>query len=217
MDTYKITYIIIFIIICLYINDDNYQNDFYQNIVIITDPTIDVLVNKNNQLQKDYIPNNLVLIDLEYGYNNKYMVKEAYEQFVLLHNDASILGLEIIIVSAYRSYEYQENLYNGYVESKGLDYADKCSARAGHSEHQTGLAIDVSNFKTDYDDFFYTDEYLWMKDNSYKYGFILRYNIGTEYITGFKFEPWHYRYVGTKLATYLYENNLTLEEYKKKD
>ena len=87
------------------------------------------------------------------------------------------------------------------------------SARAGHSEHQTGLAVDVSNSSLDYDNFESTKEFYWMKNNAHKFGFILRYPKASFHITGFKYEPWHYRYVGIKIATYIYKNNLTLEEY----
>ena len=88
-----------------------------------------------------------------------------------------------------------------------------CSARKGHSEHQTGLAVDVSDIFGEYDDFANTKEFEWMMDNAYKYGFILRYPKYKTDITGFKYEPWHYRYIGIDMAKYLYNNNLTLEEY----
>ena len=89
------------------------------------------------------------------------------------------------------------------------------SARAGHSEHQTGLAVDVADISYDYDNFENTKEFKWMKKNCYKYGFILRYPKAQFHITGFKYEPWHYRYVGKDTAFYLYKKNITLEEYKK--
>ena len=122
-------------------------------------------------------------------------------------SDAFLENLHIIAVSAYRSYSYQENLYNNYVKEKGFYYADLCSARAGHSEHQTGLAIDIADKSYDYDNFYDTKEYLWVRDNAHKYGFILRYPISSYHITGFKFEPWHIRYVGD-IAYIIYENNL---------
>lgn len=127
--------------------------------------------------------------------------------------DAKNDGYTIIAVSTYRSYEYQDRLYKNYVKEKGLYYADMCSARAGHSEHQTGLAVDVADISLDYDNFEKTKEFKWMTNNAYKYGFILRYPIAKFHITGFKYEPWHYRFVGTDIAKFIYENNLTLEEY----
>ena len=90
-----------------------------------------------------------------------------------------------------------------------------CSAKAGHSEHQTGLAVDISDISLNYDNFGNTKEFNWIKDNAHKFGFILRYPNNKTHITGFKYEPWHYRYIGISIATYIYENNITLEEYKK--
>lgn len=201
----KIIYIILLIIL---------ENDFYKNIKTIYPPTSsDFLVNKNNKLTHNYIPNDLEIIDINYSCKNKFLKKEAKINFEYLSKQAKKEGFNIIAVSAYRSYEYQEKLYNNYVSTKGLYYADMASARAGHSEHQTGLAVDVSDLSLDYDNFENTKEFIWMKNNAHKYGFILRYPKAKFHITGFKYEPWHYRYVGIDVATYIYENNLTLEEY----
>lgn len=208
--------IIICIIIILILRHNNTK--FYKNIKIIKNPeNILVLVNKNNKLKKEYIPHDLEIINLKYSTQNKYLKKEAKIAFEKLSEEAQLRNLSIIAVSTYRSYEYQYNLYNYYVETKGIEYADLCSARPGHSEHQTGLAIDVMGSNNDYDLFEESVEFNWMKNNAHLYGFILRYPKGKETITGFKYEPWHYRYVGVEVATYLYQNNLTLEEYYKKN
>lgn len=189
--------------------------DFYKDIKIIYNPTTyDFIVNKNIKLEKDYIPSDLEIINNKYSLDNKYLRHKARISFEKMASDALLENLHIIAVSAYRSYSYQENLYNNYVKEKGYYYADLCSARAGHSEHQTGLAIDIADKSYDYDNFYNTKEYLWVRDNAHKYGFILRYPISSYHITGFKFEPWHIRYVGN-IANIIYENNLTLEEYKK--
>lgn len=202
----KIIYILLLIIL---------EHDFYKDINTIYNPTsYDFLVNKNNKLTNDYIPNDLEIIDIKYACEDKYLRKEARINFEKLAKKAKQEGLNIIAVSTYRSYSYQEKLYNNYVLDKGFYYADMASARAGHSEHQTGLAVDVSNSTLDYDNFESTNEFIWMKNNAHKYGFILRYPKASFHITGFKYEPWHYRYVGGDIATYIYENNLTLEEYK---
>ena len=153
------------------------------------------------------------MISLKYAYENKYLRSVAKEAFEKLSYDASLLGYRIIATSAYRDYKYQEELFNYYVTEKGLDYALMCSAKSGHSEHQTGLAVDVEGSNFDYDEFENSEEFNWMSKNAHKYGFILRYPKGSEHITGFKYEPWHYRYVGIDAATYIYENNITLEEY----
>ena len=210
--------VLILLIILFYTKDLNiFGPKFYKNIKEVNNPNnLDVLVNKNNKLNKKHIPSDLVLLDLKYSNKYKYLKKEAYDNFKNLSNDASKLGYKIVIVSAYRSYFYQQELFDYYVENKGMDYALKCSAKPGHSEHQTGLAIDVMGSNNDYDEFEKSKEFNWMINNSYKYGFILRYPKGKENITGFKYEPWHYRYVGTDLAKIIYNKKITLEEYKKK-
>lgn len=202
----KIIYILLLIIL---------ENDFYKDVNTLYNPTsYDYLVNKNNKLTSDYIPNDLEIIDIKYSCKNKYLRKEARINFENMTKNAKKEGFNIVAVSTYRSYEYQEKLYNNYVLDKGFYYADMASARAGHSEHQTGLAVDVANESLDYDNFESTKEFDWMKKNAHKYGFILRYPKGKFHITGFKYEPWHYRYVGIDIATYIYKNKLTLEEYK---
>ena len=206
-------YIILVILILLFFFP---EDEFYQNIKIINNPNnLIVLVNKNNQLLRNYKPNDLEKINLEFANEKKYLRKEAKIAFEKLAKDAKQLGYRIVAVSAYRDYNYQNELFNYYVKEKGLDYALECSAKPGHSEHQTGLAVDVEGENKDYDNFLDTKEFTWMKNNSYKYGFILRYPKGKEHITGFKFEPWHYRYVGIKIAKEIYEKNITLEEYLK--
>ena len=201
----KILYIIILIIL---------ENDFYKDINTVYYPTsYNILINKNNRLTSDYIPNDLEKISLEYACEDKYLRKEAKIAFEKMAKKAKEEGFNIIAVSTYRSYSYQEKLYNNYVLNKGKYYADMASARAGHSEHQTGLSADVADLSLDYDNFEDTKEFNWMINNSYKYGFILRYPKAKFDITGFKYEPWHYRYVGVEAATYIHENDLTLEEY----
>lgn len=207
--------IIIFILLCLTIHYDKpLFTKFYYQIKPIKDPeSIHVLVNKNHQLSSHYVPKDLEVISNQYAYDEKYLRKEARLSFERLSKEASTLGYRIIGVSAYRDYDYQKKLYQHYVDTKGKEYADLCSARPGHSEHQSGLAIDVMGSNLDYNIFEESEEFTWMIENAHHYGFILRYPKGKEHITGFKYEPWHYRYVGVELATTLYQKNLTLEEY----
>ena len=139
--------------------------------------------------------------------------KEASEAFKFMSTDASAIGLTIKTISAYRSYEYQKKLYEGYLINDPEEIVDTYSARAGHSEHQTGLAFDIYNVEKPYTSFGETKEYEWVKINAHKYGFIIRYKEDNSFITGYKDEPWHIRYVGVDNATYIYENNITLEEY----
>lgn len=186
---------------------------FYTNpIVTKYTNTNYVLVNKYNYLPSDYVPNNLVTLN-EYSKPNIKLVKEAYEAFKKMAMDASLNNLNLRIVSAYRSYDYQKNLYNSYLKNDSQEIVDTYSARPGFSEHQTGLAIDIDNGRENYNRFHITQEFAWVKENCYKYGFILRYDLGKEHITGYKYEPWHYRYVGTNISEYIYKNNLTFEEY----
>ena len=207
----KCVYIVLALLILVFYTKD--IDFFYKKVKDIKNPdSLMVLVNKLNRLQSNYVPHDLEQISLNYATNNKFLRKEAKENFEKLSSDAKKIGYSIIAVSAYRDYDYQENLFNNYVKEKGENYALKCSAKAGHSEHQTGLM----GSNNDYDQFEKSKEFDWMKNNSYKYGFILRYPKGKEYITGFKYEPWHYRYVGKDIASIIYTEGITLEEYYKK-
>lgn len=211
----KCVYIVLALLILVFYTKD--IDFFYKKVKDIKNPdSLMVLVNKLNRLQSNYVPHDLEQISLNYATNNKFLRKEAKENFEKLSSDAKKIGYSIIAVSAYRDYDYQENLFNNYVKEKGENYALKCSAKAGHSEHQTGLSVDVMGSNNDYDQFEKSKEFDWMKNNSYKYGFILRYPKGKEYITGFKYEPWHYRYVGKDVASIIYTEGITLEEYYKK-
>ena len=182
------------------------------NLVINPDDYL-VLVNKHNKLSSTYIPSDLELINELYSDSKQYLRKKVRSAFESMANDAKKIGFNIIAVSTYRSYDYQDKLFNKYVRELGLDYASMCSAQAGYSEHQLGLAVDIANNTLDYDNFDKTKEFNWVKNNAYRYGFILRYPHDKVDITEYKYEPWHYRYINsTNLAKYLYDNNLTLEE-----
>ena len=192
--------------------NSNIDYEFYTN-VTATDMSegYQVLVNKYTKLDENYIPN-LVTMSSVYSYENMQMEATAYEHFKQMVDAARNDGIKIYNISSYRSYSTQNYLYNNYVNSSGKSAADTFSARPGYSEHQTGLATDI-NTASSSDHFENTKEYEWLINNSYKYGFILRYPKGKEYITGYQFEPWHYRYVGTEIAKYISENNITYEEY----
>lgn len=172
-----------------------------------------VLVNKYNYLTEDYIPENLEELELDYARSGMQLVSEAKEAFETLSKEARKDGMTIIAMSSYRSYDYQVNLYNKYVETDGKEAADTYSARAGYSEHQTGLAVDVYNKVLPYTSFEETEEFNWMQENAYKYGFILRFPKDKVNITGYQYESWHYRYVGKEAAKYIHNHDLTLEEY----
>lgn len=124
--------------------------------------------------------------------------------------DAAAEGLSMRIASGFRSYATQKSLYQRYVNRDGVQEADRYSARPGYSEHQTGLAFDINKANMG---FAGSPEALWLAANAYKYGFILRYPEGKESVTGYMFEPWHYRYVGVENAKMLFDSGLTIEEY----
>lgn len=171
-----------------------------------------MLVNKYHKLSPDYVPSNLVTVEAKYG-RTLQMDKTAYEAFKRMWQDATKKGLSINVRSPYRSYATQKSLYERYASVDGYDEADTYSARAGYSEHQTGLAVDVVARDDDLGNFENTKEFEWMKENAHKYGFILRYPKGKEYLTGYMYESWHYRYVGVDVATDIYNKGITFEEY----
>ena len=165
-----------------------------------------VICNKYHALKKDYVPD-LVSLD---GYGGGQMQKEAATYFKKMSDSAKVDGISIKNVSGYRSYDTQTYLYNNYVKEDGVAKADTYSARAGTSEHQTGLASDINSVSTSFEN---TDAFKWLSKNAYKYGFILRYPKGKEFITGYMYEPWHYRYVGLDVSKFIYENDITYDEY----
>ena len=172
------------------------------------------LVNKYYYLKSNYKPSDLVKVSKDYTRNNTTVVKVAYDAFVEMVKAAKEENLVIKATTCYRDYNFQSTLYNKYVKADGVAKADTYSARPGYSEHQLGYSCDVTNGNfVAFEEFHKTKEYEWLKENSYKYGFILRYPEDKEYITGYMFEPWHYRYVGLDIAEYIYKNSITYEEY----
>ncbi len=173
----------------------------------------DILVNKYNKLPANYVPDNLIDIPITNEFmNNEKLVSEVYKNFLLMQNVARMIGINIYITSGYRSYKEQFLLFIHYLVELGVEEATKRVANPGTSEHQTGLAIDISTIKNYKDEAITPFESELIEDIAYKYGFILRYQKGKEDITGYNYEPWHFRYVGD-IAEYMYKNNLTLEEY----
>ena len=192
----------------------NLDKSYYTNTLpAIYKNTSIILVNKYYYLNKDYIPNQLELINNDYSIGNMKLQRDAKVAFENLAEKAKEEGFSIIAMSTYRSYSYQENLYNRYVKQDGVELADTYSARPGYSEHQTGLAVDICNGIVPYTNFEKTNEFKWMQENAKEFGFILRFPKGKEQETGYQYESWHYRYVGKKIATEITKNNITLERY----
>lgn len=188
------------------------DKDDYSDPVVIKKYSDEVLVNKHRQLSKDYEPSDLVKIDAKYAaLKNQKASRIAVNAFISMYKAAEKEGYGLVINSSYRSYDDQEEICNQYKELYGDSYVQKYVALPGFSEHQTGLAFDIGSTKSNV--FANSKEYEWVQDNAYKYGFIQRFPKGYEDITGFRAEPWHYRYVGKKIAKYIYENKITYEEY----
>lgn len=143
--------------------------------------------------------------------------EEARDAFEELAAEALLDGFKLTAFSTYRSFDYQTGLYQRYVDKDGEAEADRYSARPGYSEHQTGLAFDIGEQDVTEDwaseRFGETEAGKWTAANAYRFGFIMRYPDGKEFITGYMYEPWHFRYVGVEIAESIYKNNSTLEEY----
>lgn len=197
------------------------SDDVVENEIVADPKAYDALVNKINNLPDSYAPDDLVSLDdvptvLKNPEVNQ-LREKAYsaliDLFAAAKNEAEY---ELFARSGYRSYNTQTALYNSYVSNNGQAAADKYSAKPGQSEHQTGLAIDITcealNYLLD-DTFADTEEGKWVSENAHRFGFIVRYPKGKEEITGYSYEPWHIRYLGTELATKVFESGLTLEEY----
>ena len=178
-----------------------------------------ILVNKYNELGMDYRPDDLVKMDWKYrtGLANDhiYIREEVYDAYIEMWTAAKEeQNIYLLAHSGYRSAQSQLEIYKEYDDEYGSTYADAIAARAGFSEHQTGLALDIyakenqsqSTFKD-------SKAYKWLIENSYKYGFILRYPDGKSKLTGYNYESWHYRYVGKELAKKVYDSGLTYDEY----
>ncbi|CAM2928465.1 M15 family metallopeptidase [Paenibacillus taichungensis] len=188
--------------------------------VVTNSEAMTVIVNKQRSLPEGYEPDDLVEPNVPFSFDGphekRHMRKEAAEALEKLFAGAKADDIELRAVSGYRSYQRQVSIYNNNVKTKGKEYTDRVSSVPGHSEHQTGLAIDVSSPSVGnaIEEVFGTSkEGQWLAEHAAEYGFIIRYPQGEEAITGYVYEPWHIRYVGTDLAPDVVKSGLTLEEY----
>lgn len=186
-------------------NITKYNDVYYVDGVLIANksyplPSNFKTINSYKEITKDYLS------------GADYIDKDVMNAYLKMQEDALNEGLKIYIISGYRSYSVQNELYNNYVKRDGKTEADTYSARPGYSEHQTGLCFDLNSVEST---FINTEEGKWLNDNAYKYGFILRYPENATDKTGYIFEGWHYRYVGNELSIKLYNNGnwISLEEY----
>lgn len=179
------------------------------------------LVNKIFALPDNYNPTDLVKPNVSFSFGNEtieksLMRKEAALALEKMFAEAKAAGIELYAVSGYRSYERQRIIFDAEVKKSGEEKAAQVVAVPGNSEHQSGLAMDISAKSASLgltEAFGETSEGKWLAANAHKYGFILRYPKGKEAITGYQYEPWHFRYVGVSAAQTIFEKNITLEEY----
>lgn len=173
-----------------------------------------LLVNKFNKLSPDFTPEDLTLVKNWYCYGENQLAKVAYEAFIDLYNKAKEDEIKLFINSSYRNYSAQEKTYNDLKNTYGTKRADSQAARPGHSEHETGLSFDVftpGNSSTE--NFKDSAAYTWLKTHAHEFGFIERYPEDKEYLTGYNFESWHWRYVGIETANIIHEEEITFDEY----
>lgn len=180
-----------------------------------------VLVNKNNSLNPNYVPGDLTRAKVAFvnGVDTyeRLLRKDAADSLKRMFESAKGAGMQLYGLSGYRSYKVQEQLYNTRLRNRGRQYTDLYTAAAGKSEHQTGLAIDITNRPTLSGaitiDFGNTKEGKWLHNNAHNFGFILRYPRGKEHVTKYNYEPWHFRYVGVTAARHIKSKGIVLEEY----
>lgn len=196
-----------------YVNTKAYKKGYeeYEN----SDLTKDILMIASKiYYLDDYVPNDLKQVDDGYyALSTPELRSIASDAYKKMTDDARNDGLDFYISTAYRSYDFQNNLYNKYLQTDPQEVVDTYSSRPGFSDHQIGLSCDIRTKDKAFNEFDNTNEAKWLKDNAYKYGFIMRYPEGKENITGYIHESWHYRYVGEEAATIIYNNNITFDEY----
>lgn len=206
-------------------NNSNLENDNseinykeVENLENILNNPFFILVNRDNKLSEDYIPNNLKLSEVEFlDYIETRDLESTTADALKEMFDAALEdGVTLLGASGYRSYNIQKNLYDSRVASMGEERTSLYTAQPGASEHQTGLAIDIlsSDYQNLDDGFENSKGFEWLINNCYKYGFILRYLEGKEDITGYNYEPWHFRYIGNvEIAKDIMERGIVFEEY----
>ncbi len=192
----------------------NLDFNFYGQIEKVDDPNaLLVICNKYYQLPSDFTPENLTNVPEGYfvADGKSYQLKQnALDAFIAMSNAAKKEGLSLRIISAYRTNSYQANLYQKYKNNNGQKAADRFSARPGHSEHETGLAIDINDVAQAFEN---TQEFTWLGKHAHEYGYVLRYPAGKENVTGYMYEPWHYRFLGVETATQLKNLGVTYDAY----
>ena len=181
-----------------------------------------IIVNKEYSLNEDYIPEDLVALEVPTIFEDpeiNQLREEVADMLKKMFKAAETEDITLYSRSGYRSYRTQVHLFNRYASNQDEEDANLHGARPGESEHQTGLAVDITSESVVYklvEEFSSTREYNWVKENAHEYGFIIRYPKDKEEITGYMYEPWHLRYLGEELATYIFKSGLSYEEYLEK-
>lgn len=204
---------------------DNHKEEKKEmlEIDIDNDNSLTVLVNKQHSLKENYEPDDLVTVNVPTILENpevNQLRKEAADALKEMFDVALDDGISLYARSGYRSHNTQEMLFENYAQKHGEEAANRYSARAGQSEHQTGLVMDITSESVNFqlvEEFANTEEGKWVQENAHQFGFIIRYPKGKEDITGYIYEPWHLRYLGVEVATAVYESGLTYEEFLKEE
>ncbi|WP_345243110.1 M15 family metallopeptidase [Pontibacillus salipaludis] len=201
--------------------DSNQEQSSDSNAEVVDNPTsVEVVVNKQRKLPDGYTPPNLTVPQVPFYFDEFHQKKQmrgvAASALEELFEGAEQAGIDLVAASGYRAYERQEVIFASNVEEHGEEHARQFSAVPGHSEHQTGLAMDVTVAKLSFQlsqDLGDMKEGEWLAENAHNYGFVIRYPEGKTHITGYEYEPWHLRYVGKDVATKVYNQDVTLEEF----
>lgn len=199
----------------------NLDYGFYNQIITQNNPNeLETIVNKIYKLEETYEPTDLVTIntykdqhDYAYPYRQHTARQVVYDDFTALKNSCLQKGFELYVTSGYRSTSWQNEIYRHMVETYDQTRADETCSRPGHSEHTTGLAMDIALDQYQFEDVINHPQYQWFLQQLPKYGFIIRYPEGKENLTGYHYEPWHIRYLGKNLAQKVTKSGLTYDEY----
>ncbi len=195
----------------------NSSSNNLETVKVKYDEKYEILINKANQISQEVL-DLYKQVDVKNNiYPNIKIEKTTYNNYIKLKKAVENKGYFLNIRDGFRSFKDSENIYKQYEIKYGTKYAEKYVAKPGASEHNAGIAFDfvISKDKNATNTDYNSDEYFYLESIAYLYGFIIRYPQGKEDITGYEYEPWHFRYVGVDLAKYLTKNNLTLEEYYK--
>lgn len=172
-----------------------------------------MLVNRIYGLSEEFVPEDLVEVPSKYAYSGKKLSQSVLDEVIKLIEDGKNHGYTFVISDGYRSYKEQKDIYDSYADYYGMSETDTFVARPGHSEYQTGMSFDLKPYNKVIDDVSNNEEYLWLRENAYKYGFIFRFEKEDEHLTGFSENNWRLRYVGMEAASVIKNEDLCFEEY----